>query len=105
MNERPFLRTVVEERSFAEDLNDLMHKYDGMDEVKRCIDWMVARNPLQFDQVIGFSDYYILKTTDVEAGIAPIPSFRVLLKYSEEQDVNNVYLIAIEGVPVAPEEE
>lgn len=104
MRERPHLRTIWEEGSFNKDLNALSHKYDDMEEVKRCIDWQVARNPLRFDQVFGFSNYYTLRTTDVEAGIAPMPSFRILFKYNEEQDINNVYLLAIEEVPVAPEE-
>lgn len=105
MNAFPILRTVVEEKSFAEELNRLSHKYPRMEDVKRAIDWMVARNPYQFDNMPGFKDYYILKTTDVESGIAPTPSFRVLFRYNEETEPNNVYLVSIQEVPVSPEEE
>ena len=95
----------METRFFAENLNALSHKYNDIEEVKRCIDWNLARNPQQFDKVSGFSNYYILRTTDIESGVAPMPSFRVLFKYSEEEDPNCVYLLAIEDVPPAPEEE
>lgn len=104
MVEHPILRTVVEEKLFADDLNRLSHKYPRMEEVKRAIDWMVARNPLSFEQIPGFVNYYILKTTDVESGVAPMPSFLVLFRYDEEKDPNNVYLVSIEEVTIYPEE-
>jgi len=106
MNSTPNLRTIVEDKSFSEDLNELSHKYNVTDieEVKRCIDWMLARNPSSFDPIPDYSGYYILKTTDIGVTISTLPSFRVVFRYNEKKDPNNVHLVAIAEV-VIPEEE
>lgn len=97
---KPMLRDVVEELSFTRTLMDLSGKYPRIEDVKRAVDWSVAKDPQGFDRIPGLRDWYVLRTTP----IGDTPSFRVLFRYSEEEE-DTVYLAAIAEVPQEAETE
>lgn len=101
------LRTVVEDKSFQKDWEDLCNEYglNLIEEVKSCVEWNVARNPLRYDAIPGYPHHYVLKTTDIDSDIVPVPSFRVIFRYDDKKDPNRVFLVSIEDIPSTEEED
>ena len=103
----PTYRTIVEDKSFFKDLERLWDKYGLrlMEEEKRCLEWNLARDPLKYDRIPGRPNYYVLRTTEIHSELVPVPTFRVIFRYAERKDPNNIFLVNIEEVPTSEEED
>lgn len=82
-----YLRSVIEEPRYSQDLDNLREQYPQIDEVQRHISWELSRNPRGGEPLEDAPDFRFFTTTPFE----DVPPFRVLYDFHEE----NVYLRSI----------
>lgn len=85
-----YLRTVVEEPRFTQDVDRFREKYPRIDEVHEALTWDLARRPSGGTPLDKFPDYRVYTTTE----IGDTPAFWVLYSFDEYK----VYLMSIEPV-------
>lgn len=88
--QEPYLRTVIEEQRFTQDIDNFRRIYARIDDVQRAITWQLSRNPLIGTPLPMAPDFRVYETDSVGS----TPAFWVLYSF----DVNCVYLHSIEPV-------
>jgi hypothetical protein len=83
-----YLRDVVEEPRFTQDLDSYRPLYDHMDDVHQAITWTLSRDPRVADPLEHFPDFRRFITT----AIGDTPAFWVLYSFDETR----VYLHSLE---------
>jgi hypothetical protein len=86
-----YLRGVIEEPRYSQDLDALREQYPQIDEVQRRASWELSRNPRVGEPLEDAPDFRFLTTSPFE----DVPSFRILYDFDEE----NVYLRSIAQKP------
>jgi len=86
-----YLRGVVEEPRYSQDLDNLREQYPQIDEVQRRISWELSRIPRAGEPLEGAPDFRFFTTAPFE----DVPTFLILYDFDEE----NVYLRSIAQKP------
>ncbi len=86
------LHLVIEERSFEEDLNNLLVMHQRIYDVKDGASWVLARNPRAGTAMKDFPNFLVYETT----AIGGVPSYRIL--YSWDARNSHIYLHSISPV-------
>ena len=90
MTQVSYLRDVVEEPHFAQDIDSFRSKYNHIEELHEWITNTLSANPRYGEPLKQAPEFYLL-TTPI---IADTPSFWVFYRFDE----NYVYLLSIEPV-------
>jgi len=88
------LRTVVEEHFFMDELKKLKTKYPRIYDVKDAVSWELSKRPDVGLLLPSETSYRVFNTFSV----GDSPTFTVLYKYDEKNDVNNIYLLGIRPI-------
>jgi hypothetical protein len=91
----PTIPTIVRERSYEAQLEEIKQSHPRIVDVDEAIDWILAKNP-QYGTPVA-SNAFVLKTTSH----GNIPSFWVLYIYIEA--AQQILLLAIKPVEVGLE--
>jgi len=92
-----YLRDVVAESRFSQDLDNFREKYPQIDDVFMAVSWTLARDPRQGTPLPVAPDFYVFETTP----IGNVPAFWILYNFDEQK----VYLQSIEPVTESDDEE
>lgn len=85
-----YLRDVVEEPRFTQDIDFYRSRYPRIDDVHASVTWSLSRDPRLGSPLPVAPDFYVFETTP----IGSTPAFWVLYTF----DQNKVYLHSIEPV-------
>jgi hypothetical protein len=85
-----YLRDVVEESRFTQDLDGYRRLYSNMDDVHQIITWTLSRQPMVGDALSFAPDFRLFTTTP----IGKTPPFWVLYTF----DAERVYLHSLQHV-------
>lgn len=85
-----YLRDVVEEPTFSEDIDYLRNRYEAIDDVHQWLTWTLSENPRAGERLKFAPDFWLI-TTPV---LADTPSFWVMYRFAP----NKIYLHSIEPV-------
>lgn len=88
-----YLRDVVEELRYSQDLDNFRRRYPHMDEVQALLVWELSNNPTLGNSLYFAPDFRLYETSRYEA----MPVFYILYTFDE----NRVYLHSIEPKPEA----
>jgi len=92
-----FIRDIVEEKRFTQDLDNFRKIYARMDEVFYAFSWALAKDPRLGTSLEQAPDFWLFETT--EAG--DTPAFWVLYSFDQQK----VHLHSIEPVAISDDED
>jgi hypothetical protein len=85
-----YLRDVVEEARYAQDLDNYRRLFPEIDDLQAIIVWILSRQPTSGEPLAVAPDFRVFTTEQT----ATMPAFHILYSFDE----NNVYLHSIQKV-------